>query len=79
MLRDPLRDQVDFLQRELMRQRKRIEGHSAKLEEIVTSLNAVQEFLHGQTRTLNEKGFVAEKATFEAKPVEDGGETNGNQ
>ena len=60
-----------YLQRELARQKKRVTNHTVRLDELVEHLIAVETFIDGLKRRMDN-----EELTFKAKPLSRGAGEN---
>ncbi len=68
MLEPALADDVRALQRDNARLKRTIANHSAKLEEVVNHLMAVETMIDGMRREIKENGQRA-VLTFKARPL----------
>lgn len=69
MLEPALEEQIAFLHRENARLKKTVQNHTAKLDEMIAHLSAVETMIDGMKRKMGK-----EVLTFKAKPIE--GETD---
>jgi predicted nucleic acid-binding Zn-ribbon protein len=68
MLEPALRDDVAYLHRENERIKKTLHNHTAKLEDVVAHLSAVEEMIDGMRREIKENG-KRELLTFQKRPL----------